>query len=85
MSDNLRTTKSNSSDKISFNSRAILLGLFALVGFVLLVFAVAVVAYPSQGIGRLKTVFIAAISGSLALGGTLISQLWGKGDGSNSP
>jgi Bacterial Ig-like domain len=85
LSNNERTIKSKSSDKISFNSRAILLALFALVGFVLLVFAVAVVAYPSQGIGRLNTVFIAAISGSLALGGTLISQLWGKEDVSNSP
>jgi hypothetical protein len=59
--------------------------LFALVGFILLVFGIAVVAYPSEGIGRLNTVFVAAISGSLALGGTLISQLWGKGDASNSP
>jgi Bacterial Ig-like domain len=31
----------------------------------------------------LGTVFIGAISGSLALGGTLISQLWGKDDTSS--
>ena len=64
-------------EKISFNSRAVLLGLFTLVGFILLVFTVSVNAFPPEQSGRLNTVFIAAISGSLALGGTLISQLWG--------
>ena len=65
-------------EKISFNSRAVLLGLFMLVGFILLVFTVSVNVFPAEQSGRLNTVFIAAISGSLALGGTLISQLWGK-------
>jgi len=60
-------------------------GLLALVGFILLVFTAAVNWFPSAGLGRLNTVFVAAISGSLALGGTLISQLWGRGDESNSP
>ena len=53
--------------------------------FILLVFTAAVNWYPSNEIGRLNTVFIAAISGSLALGGTLISQLWGKGGEPNPP
>src|SRR6476620_3551609 len=63
-------------DKVSYNSRAVLLGLFILVGFILAVFSYSINYVPEQA-GRLNTVFIAAISGSLALGGTLISQLWG--------
>jgi hypothetical protein len=63
-------------DKVSYNSRAVLLGLFTLVGFILAVFTYSVNVLDVQA-GRLNTVFIAAISGSLALGGTMISQLWG--------
>jgi hypothetical protein len=84
ISDNSQQAKS-SSEKISFNSRSVLIGLFALVMFILLVFAAAVNWYPSNDVGRLNTVFIAAISGSLALGGTLISQLWGKSGEANLP
>ena len=63
------------------------MGLFALVGFIILVYTVTINLYPVEGTARLNTVFIAAISGSLALGGTLISQLWGKngGNASSSP
>ena len=32
-----------------------------------------------QQLDQVNAVYIAAISGSLALGGTLIAQLWGKG------
>lgn len=64
--------------RISHNSKAVLLGLFLLVAFVLLVYTVVINNYSPSQSGRLNTVFIAAISGSLALGGTLISQLWGK-------
>jgi Bacterial Ig-like domain len=63
--------------KVSYNSRAVLLGLFALVGFTLAVYTYSVNVFPPEQSGRLNTVFIAAISGTLALGGTLISQLWG--------
>jgi hypothetical protein len=63
-------------DKVSYNSRAVLLGLFILVGFILAVFTYSVNVLDQEA-GRLNTVFIAAISGSLALGGTMISQLWG--------
>jgi hypothetical protein len=63
-------------DKVSYNSRAVLLGLFTLVGFILAVFTYSIYVIPDQ-VGRLNTVFIAAISGALALGGTMISQLWG--------
>ena len=54
------------------------MGLFTLVGFILAVFTYSINYIPEQA-GRLNTVFIAAISGSLAMGGTLISQLWGTG------
>jgi Bacterial Ig-like domain len=74
-----------SSDKISFNSRAVLLGLLTLVGVILFIYTIVVNVYDPAGVGRLTTVFIAAISGSLALGGTLIAQLWGKSGASNLP
>jgi hypothetical protein len=64
--------------RISHNSKAVLLGLFLLVAFIILVYTIVINNYSPVQAGRLNTVFIAAISGSLALGGTLISQLWGK-------
>jgi hypothetical protein len=67
-------------EKVSFNSKAVLLGLFALVGFILLIYTFSVLTYDPEQTGRFSSVFIAAISGSLALGGTLITQLWGRGD-----
>lgn len=63
--------------KVSYNSRAVLLGLFTLVGFILAVYTYSVNVFPPEQSGRLNIVFVAAISGTLALGGTLISQLWG--------
>jgi hypothetical protein len=63
--------------KVSYNSRSVLLALFTLVGFTLAVYTYSVNVFPLEQSGRLNTVFIAAISGTLALGGTLISQLWG--------
>lgn len=66
-------------EKVSYNSRTVLLGLFVLVGFILAIYTYSVNVLPSsEQSGRLNTVFIAAISGALTLGGTLISQLWGK-------
>jgi Bacterial Ig-like domain len=76
MSDNKPSPLSG--EKVSYNSRAVLLGLLLLVAFILAVYTISVNTYPPEKSGRLNTVFIAAISGSLALGGTLISQLWGK-------
>ena len=76
MSDNKPSQLSG--EKVSYNSRAVLLGLLLLVAFILAVYTISVNIYPPEKTGRLNTVFIAAISGSLALGGTLISQLWGK-------
>ena len=71
-------------EKISYNSKSVLLGLFILVGIILLAYTFSAFAFAPTQMGRLNTVFIAAISGILALGGTLISQLWGR-DTSNRP
>ena len=69
--------ETNLSDMVSANSKRILWALFILVIVILLVFTITVGFHPQLS-DRLSTVFIAAISGSLALGGTLISQLWGN-------
>jgi hypothetical protein len=72
------------SHAVSYNSRAVLLALFGLVFFILIVyFASVMMIQPKNEIQFLSTVFIGAISGALALGGTLISQLWGKEDTSS--
>jgi hypothetical protein len=62
---------------ISTNSRTVLIGLLFLVGAILLVYTVSVSLYTAEEAGRLNSVFIASITGTLALGGTLITQLWG--------
>jgi hypothetical protein len=83
LSDNSQST----GERVSFNSKSVLVGLFILVGLILLAYTISVSIYSAEEIGRLNSVFIAAISGSLALGGTLIAQLWGGSSSSiqNSP
>lgn len=71
-------SSSEKADRVSYNSKAVLLGLFVLVGFILLVFTISIRVVSTDVIDRLNTVFVAAVSGSLALGGTLITQLWGR-------
>ena len=89
-------------DTVSSNSKVVLYGLFALVGFAILTYAITVTGpnyntndvivnkksvplNDTQRLERLQQleqingVYIAAISGALALGGTLIAQLWGRG------
>jgi hypothetical protein len=91
-----------SHDIVSSNSKVVLYGLFALIGFAVFAYAITVTgsnfnvsdkpngsnAKPltdTQKLERLQQfeqvngVYVAAISGSLALGGTLIAQLWGRG------
>ena len=65
-------------EKISYNSRAVRLGLLVLVGFILAVFTFSVNVFSPEQSGRLNTVFIAAISGSLALGGTFDKSTLGE-------
>jgi hypothetical protein len=99
-----------SHDIVSSNSKVVLYGLFFLIGFAVLTYAITVtgnnfkvIDEPSttnkttpsgnnttslsdtqklqrlQQLEQVNGVYVAAISGSLALGGTLIAQLWGKG------
>lgn len=92
-------------DIVSNNTRIVLFGLFALIGFAILTYSIIAVGKYNpdkinwaninkqnlteiqmaqrtqerfQQMDQLSAVYIAAISGSLALGGTLIAQLWGK-------
>jgi hypothetical protein len=85
------------SDIVSSNAKVVLYGLFALIGFAILTYALTVtgdkfvtdsneVALNDtqkvdrfQQLEQINAVYIAAISGSLALGGTLIARLWGRG------
>lgn len=89
-------------DIVSSNAKIVLYGLFALVGFAILTYAITVTGpnynpndaniknksvplNDSQRLEQLEQlekingVYIAAISGAVALGGTLIAQLWGRG------
>jgi hypothetical protein len=84
------------SDVVSSNAKVVLYGLFALVGFAILTYALTVTGDKFvtdsnkvplndtqkvdrfQQLEQINAVYIAAISGSLALGGTLIARLWGR-------
>ena len=90
--------KTTATDIVSSNAKIVLYGLFALVGFAILMYAIIVTGdkyKPDSGgyeklndaqkvergesLDQLNAVYVAAISGAVALGGTLISQLWGRG------
>jgi hypothetical protein len=94
----LVSPRTTASDIVSSNAKIVLYGLFALVGFAILTYAIVVKGdkynpdsdnykklNPAQKVERgesldqLNAVYVAAISGAVALGGTLISQLWGRG------
>jgi hypothetical protein len=67
-------------DIVSNNAKIVLYGLFALIGFAILLYTVTVTReIDIQGVEQVNMVYIAAISGALALGGTLIAQIWGRG------
>lgn len=66
------------SEKISANARVVILGLFSLVGFLVLLFALTAMRTPAPLTDVMVQVFTAAITGSFTLGGVLITQLWGK-------
>jgi hypothetical protein len=78
-------------DIVSSNAKIVLYGLFSLVAVAILLYAITVTSlYPSdegtdaekleqvERLQQINSVYIAAISGSLALGGTLIAQIWGR-------
>ena len=101
-------SQKTSNDVVSTNSKVVLFGLFALLGFAILTYSITVLNVGThnttetiktgnttktvqvqandtiqlerlQQLEQVNGVYIAAISGSLALGGTLIAQLWGRG------
>lgn len=79
-------------DIVSSNAKIVLYSLFALVGLAILLYTITVISLdynnansdPSANVQKLQqldqinSVYLAAISGALALGGTLIAQLWGR-------
>ena len=78
-------------DIVSGNAKMVLFGLFSLVGFAVLLYAISMLflGQPEatddaakleqfEKLQEINSVYIAAISGALALGGTLISQIWGR-------
>lgn len=66
------------SEKISANARVVILGLFALVGFLVLLFAITLTRTSLALSAEMVQVFSIAITGAFTLGGVLITQLWGK-------
>ena len=69
--------ETNLSDMVSANSKRILWALFILVIVILVVFTTTVWVHPYLS-DRLVQSSLLQYQESLALGGTLISQLWGK-------
>jgi hypothetical protein len=78
-------------DIVSSNAKIVLYSLFALVGLAILLYTITVISLDYndeksdevniqklQQLDQINSVYLAAISGSLALGGTLIAQLWGR-------
>ena len=77
MSKFIRGTKSEDKES-SFDIKSIIFGLFALIGFIILVYSifVAVVDQPLASVA--DTVFVAAIIGSFTLVGIIFSALFLK-------
>lgn len=72
------TTPETSEEKVSANAKVVVLGLFALVAFVVGIFAWVSVASDGTLSDAMIAVFTAAVTGILTLGGTMVQQLWGK-------
>jgi hypothetical protein len=72
------------SARISNNVRSVILGLFALIGFIILVFAVFTASVGAQlnQVQFANSVFIAAIVGAFTLVGVIVYQIRG-GNGSS--
>jgi hypothetical protein len=68
------------SARISNNVRTVILGLFALIGFIILVFAVFTASIGAQldQVQFANSVFIAAIVGAFTLVGVIVSQIRGS-------
>ena len=72
------TAPETSEEKVSANAKVVVLGLFALVAFVVGIFAWVSVASDGTLSDAMIAVFTAAVTGILTLGGTMVQQLWGK-------
>jgi hypothetical protein len=68
------------STKVSNNVRTVILGLFALIGFIILVFAVFTASIGAQlnQVQFANSVFIAAIVGAFTLVGVIVYQIRGS-------
>ena len=68
----------NMSDKSNDEVKSIVLGLFALIGFIIIIYSIfmGVVGEPVASIA--DTVFVAAIIGSFTLVGTIVGRIFLK-------
>jgi len=79
MDESEEDTNLSESVRISNNARRILLGLFALIGFIILVFAVFTASVGVELVQVANSVFIAAIVGAFTLVGVIVYQIRGSG------
>jgi uncharacterized membrane protein len=79
MDESEEDTNLSESVRISNNARRILLGLFALIGFIILVFAVFTASVGVELVQVANSVFIAAIVGAFTLVGVIVYQIRGGG------
>jgi hypothetical protein len=79
MDESEEDTHLSESVKISNNVRRILLGLFALIGFIILVFAVFTASVGVELVQVANSVFVAAIVGAFTLVGVIVYQIRGSG------
>lgn len=79
MDESEEDTNLSESVRISNNARRILLGLFALIGFIILVFAVFTASVGVELVQVANSVFVAAIVGAFTLVGVIVYQIRGSG------
>jgi hypothetical protein len=79
MDESEEDTNLSESIRISNNVRRILLGLFVLIGFIILVFAVFTASVGVELVQVANSVFVAAIVGAFTLVGVIVYQIRGSG------
>jgi uncharacterized membrane protein len=72
--DSKRETQNNDNNEI----KSIILGLFALIGFIILIYSIFMGAAGEQLASVADTVFVAAIIGSFTLVGTIVGLIFIK-------
>jgi uncharacterized membrane protein len=78
MDESEEDTNLSESVRISNNVRRILLGLFVLIGFIILVFAVFTASVGVELVQVANSVFVAAIVGAFTLVGVIVYQIRGS-------